>query len=71
MFVKNIMKVTVLPNHRMQVSSKNRTKKLIAKSSRIGRDSRSPRRGEASLPGLGEVVRADTEPPEANSRSRS
>ena len=36
MFVKNVRKITVLPNQRMQASSRNRIRKLITKSSIAG-----------------------------------
>src|SRR5262249_28725165 len=39
-FVKKVRNITVLPNHRMHVSSKNRRTKLIRKSSRWRRRSR-------------------------------
>ena len=37
MFVKNVRKITVLPNHRMHASSKKRMRKLIRKSSMLAR----------------------------------
>ena len=58
MFVKNVRKITVLPNQRMHASSKNRIKKLIRNSSMpaarrtlawvIGRAWRSQKLGEAN-----------------------